>query len=342
SFLKQTIHGGQEVLNRGSLIQMNAWINKASLEYLGPTSASYDPSTYTSQNLGLSPANDPLKELIKFMSDLKDFNPTTTPDPVGYFNGTRLELDGFLRSMALEYLMGAFDMYWYSGSNYFMYHNPLIVPAPGHWQWIPTDMDGTFGSGYPTSTIPSYTNWVNFATQGPRPLVQKLILENAEIGALFKKVVQEIVTTAFKPEALMPRIQTYNKMLQLDAQWDLSLTRHSPGKNNNFTMADFNNNVYNRTTGMQFGLESWIKTMTSQVSTELGFTIPATLVDRVPPPSKKSFDNDDGDDDEVPGGSPGSGNGSGSGGQNAGSRLSMMSTTGLLVVVGLFSATLML
>ncbi|KAF9338119.1 hypothetical protein BG006_010229 [Podila minutissima] len=346
SFLKQTIHGGQEVLNRGSLIQMNAWKNKASLEYLGPTTASYDPSTYTSQNLGLSPVNDPLKELITFMSDLKDFNPTTTPDPIGYFNGTRLELDGFLRCMALEYLMGAFDMYWYSGSNYFMYHNPLIVPAPGHWQWIPTDMDGTFGSGYPTATIPSYTTWTNFATQGPRPLVQKLILENAEIGALFKKIMQEIVTTAFKPEALMPRIQAYNKMLQLDAAWDLSIKRRSPGKNNNFTMVDFNNNVYNRTTGMQFGLESWIKSMTTLVSTELGFTIPAGLADRVAPPPKKSFDNDDGDDgDAAPGGRPGSGNGSGngsgSGGKNAGSRLSMMPTTGLLVVVALFSALML-
>ncbi|KAF9392314.1 hypothetical protein CPB97_002464 [Podila verticillata] len=346
SFLKQTVHNGMEVLNRGSLIQMNAWINKASLEYLGPTSADYDPSTYKSQNLGLSPLNDPLKELIRFMKDLQDFNPTTTPDPVNYFNGTRLHVDQFLRSMALEYLMGGFDMYWYSGSNYFMYRNPLMLP--GKWQWIPTDMDGTFGSGYPTSTIPSYTQWADFSATalGPRPLVQKLILENAEIGAMFKQVMQEIVTTAFKPQALMPRIQAYNKMLQLDAQWDLSLKRHSPGKNNNFTFADFNNNVYNRTTGMQFGLESWIKTMTSQVSAELGFTIPDTLVDRVAPPPKNKggFDNDDGDDDE--GGQPGSGGSgsddSGSGGKSAGSRLSMMSTTGLLALVGLFSAALML
>ncbi|KAG0083206.1 hypothetical protein BGZ93_001969 [Podila epicladia] len=84
--------------------------------------------------------------------------------------------------------------------------------------------------------------------------------------------------------------------------------------------------------------------MTTLVSTELGFTIPAGLVDRVPPPPKKSFDNDDGDDGDAaaPGGRPGSGNGSGSGGQNAGSRLSMMSTTGLLVVVGVFSALMLL
>lgn len=145
SFLKQTVHEGNDNMERGSLIQMNAWNeNKATLEYKGPTSDSYDQQVaYTTKNLGNNPETDPLKELIAFMKDLQDFDATSTTDPVQYFNATRLDLDGFLRNLALEYSGGAFDNYWVSASNYFMYKNPTLGPTVGN------------GNGYPqTLTVP--------------------------------------------------------------------------------------------------------------------------------------------------------------------------------------------
>ncbi|CAO3569736.1 unnamed protein product [Mortierella alpina] len=306
SFLKQTVHAGDPNILRGSLVQMNAWLNKADLVFKGPTSANYDESTYKSQNLGNSPITDPLKELITFMSDLQTFQ-ATSPDAINYWNGTRLDLDGFLRSMALEYLMGAFDMYWHAGSNYFMYKNPLMGPG-GKWQWIPTDMDGTFGSGYPASKAPSYKTWTNFATQGERPLVQKLILDNPQINALFEQTLKEIVSTVFKPEAIGPRATAYNKMLQLDAQWDRSLTRKSPGIDNAFTFADFNNNLYNATKDMQAGIMEWVQDVSTLVSTQLAFTIPAGVADRVAPPPKKNNQGnpEDEEDNDFEGEAPGS------------------------------------
>ncbi|KAK3806003.1 MAG: coth protein-domain-containing protein [Linnemannia elongata] len=284
-----------------------------------PTSADYCPFCYTVQNEGLSPITEPLQELIAFMKDLQDFNPTTNPDPIGYWNNTRLDLDGFLRSMALEYLMGGFDMYWMSGSNYFMYRNPSFGPAGngGKWQWIPTDMDGTFGSGYPTSTLPSYKNNTNFAVRGQRPLVQKLILENPQINAKFEEILKEIVSTVFKPEAMNPRAQAYHRMLSADAKWDTSLIRQSPGLiNNNFTFEDFNNNLNQVTKNMQSGVLPWIASASALVAKDLGFTIPAGVVDRVPPPPKKGDQgNPEDEEDDVPGGADGQGgNGGNSGG----------------------------
>ncbi|KAF9403656.1 hypothetical protein BGX21_001029 [Mortierella sp. AD011] len=287
SFVKQTVHGGDPLINRGSLVQMNAWINKADLVYKGPDTANYDQSSYISKNLGNNPPTNPLQELIAFMSDLQSFDPISTPDPVSYWNNTRLDLDGVMRCMALEYLMGGFDMYWYSASNYFMYKNPTLAPNGGKWQFIPTDMDNTFGSGYPTSTLPTYKNYVDFTVLGERPLVQKLILQNPQINALFEQTLKEIISTAFKPEAIGPRAKAYNQMLSLDAQWDLSLKRMSPGNNKNFTFADFNTNLYNVTKDMQAGVLGWVEDMTKLVAAELKFTIPQGLVDRVPPPPKK-------------------------------------------------------
>lgn len=88
---------------------------------------------YVNKNLGSNPESDPLKELIAFMEDLQSFSPTSTSNPVQYFNSTRLKLDGFLRNMAMEYLGGAFDNYWVSASNYFMYMIPTLGLS-GKWQ----------------------------------------------------------------------------------------------------------------------------------------------------------------------------------------------------------------
>ncbi|KAG0230918.1 hypothetical protein BGW41_002368 [Actinomortierella wolfii] len=300
SFLRQTVHAGDELVQRGSLIQMNAFTDQADLIYKGPNSSDYSKEAYTSQNLGANPPDNPLLQLIQLMADLRDFDPQSTPNPVGYWNDTRLELDGFLRNMALEYLGAAFDNYWRSASNYFMYYNPTLGPS-GKWQWIPTDFDGTFGNGAPSRVVPSYKEWVDMS-EDDRPLVNKLILQNAPIQALFEETMKNLINYAFKPEVLHPRIEAYNKMLSLDAQWDIGLVRRSPGINKGFTFDDFNNNLHNTTKSMTFALLPYVTMISQQVATELGFEIKAGTEDRIPPPPRKKglggHDDDDDDDDD--------------------------------------------
>ncbi|KAF9324223.1 hypothetical protein BG006_000739 [Podila minutissima] len=243
SFRKQTVHGGDASIQRGSLVQGNAFIKKADLMYKGLTSKDYDPDCYVSQDLGNNPADDPLKELISLMSDLKSFDPAT-PNA----NETRFDLDGVLRNMALKYL-----------------------------------------------GVDTYKNWYDFK-DGDHPLVSKLILQNKDINALFEQVLKELVSTTFKPEALVPHIQTYNKMLSLNAQWDISLTRKSPGINNGFTFDDFNNNLNVGTKDMSFGLIPFVLQISDYVAQELGFTIPAGLANRVVLPAKGGNEDDDKND----------------------------------------------
>ncbi|KAF9119063.1 hypothetical protein BGW39_000646 [Mortierella sp. 14UC] len=128
SFLKQTVCQGDGEVERGFLVQMNAWNeNKVSLEYNRPHSSAYDQEvSYVSQNLGKTSKEDPLKELIELMKSLQDFDPVLNPDPVAYWNNARLVLDGVLHNMALEYLGGAFDNYRLSALNYFMHMNFVL------------------------------------------------------------------------------------------------------------------------------------------------------------------------------------------------------------------------
>ncbi|KAF9364994.1 hypothetical protein BGX34_011753 [Mortierella sp. NVP85] len=298
SFAKQTIHGGDPIV-RGSMYQMNAWLTKADLVYKGPNTANYDKDAYTNRNLGNNPPLEPMRELIAFMNDLQNFNPASAGG-ADYWKA-RFELDGYLRCMALEYLMGAFDMYWIAASNYFMYKNPLLGPGGGKWQWIPTDMDNTFGSGYSLKIVPSYKQFADFSPTkgGERPLIQKLILGNSEINALFEQTLKEIISTAFKPEAIQPRAEAYHRMLSAEAAWDYSLVRKSPGKDRKFTFAEFNTNLYNQTKDVQAGIVGWVRDVSNLVATELKFTIPQGLADRVPPPPKKGHEGNPEDEEDT-------------------------------------------
>ncbi|KAF9919884.1 hypothetical protein FBU30_010415 [Linnemannia zychae] len=311
SFLKQTVHGGDNLVVPGSLIQANApsLSDQADLVYKGPLTAAYNQETYAMQNLGNNVATEPLSQLITFMKDLQDFDPVATPDPIGYWNNTRLDLDGFLRNMALEYLFGGFDNYWMAGSNYFIYFNPTLG-ASGKWQWIPTDFDGTFGNGAEIDPKGSYKTLYNF--QPDHPLVSKLIIKNTAINGLFTTILKEIVSTTFKPEAMNPHIEAVNKMISLDAQWDLALPRKSPGKNPGFTFDDFNNNLVNITKDMSGAIKPWVNDRATAISTELGFQIPAGTADRVAPPPRKGGNGDDDDDDTPNGGKADHHNGAGS------------------------------
>ncbi|KAF9986967.1 hypothetical protein BGZ75_001204 [Mortierella antarctica] len=245
SFLKQTVHGGDPKVGNGSLVQMNAFPENgqqynADLVYKGPSSANYNKGNYASKKLGPGDtAAEPIKELIDFMKDLQDFDPALTPDPIAYWE-QRMDLDGVLRCMALEYLGGAFDNYWLSASNYFMYKNPTLS-ATGK----------------------------------------------------FEQILKELVSTAIKGEALVPRIDAYHSMLAEDARWEYSIQRKGPGIAQRFTLVDFNDNLDKETQGMSYSLRGWVRDMGTFVANELKFTIPAGLADRVaPPPRKKKGDGD--------------------------------------------------
>ncbi|KAG0262728.1 hypothetical protein DFQ27_002147 [Actinomortierella ambigua] len=314
SFLRQTIHHGDKLVVAGSLIQMNApeVETQADLIYKGPTSATYPNDIYKMANLGSNPPTDPLHQLIQFMQELQAFNPqATTPDPIAFWQD-RIDLDGFLRNMAMEYLAGSWDAYWYSGSNYFMYFNPTLTgnpssganskiaatAPPGRWQWISTDFDGSFGNGDPTDTLTTYDAWVPAPsfTQHDRPMVTKVILKCPVIREQFERILRETVGWCFKPDGLFPRIDVYEKMLAADVAWDYSIDRSAyPGKNNLFTINDFHNSIKGPVEKIGLGIRPWIEGRTKDLQAQLSFAVQAGAPDRVPRPvrHKKKLDGSD-------------------------------------------------
>jgi spore coat protein CotH len=284
SFVKQTIHHGDPFQTKGSLWQMNApQVDiQADLVYIGPNATEYPNDCYKMKTLGSNPTLEPMSQLIQFMKDLKDFDVNST-DSIAFWE-QRMDLDGFLKNMAMEYLGGSWDAYWWSGSNYFMYFNPAM--NPGKWQWISTDFDGTFGDGDPTDILTTYESWSNDTISHDHPLVSKLILRNKAIADRFQGILKDIVSYAFKPEGLFPRIDAYEKMLSLDIQWEYSINRAKyPGKTNSWTVQDFHQSLIGPVKDMNLGVKPWITGRTQGVEQQFGFKVLEGTPDRVQRPA---------------------------------------------------------
>lgn len=138
--------------------------HEGNLQWLGPTSTSYVIGViYKNVIPGENPKDDPLHDLIKFMADLKNYDPKEVKDPIAYWE-ERLDLKVFLKCMAMEYLTGSWDSYWTSGSNYQFYNDPVT----GKWTWFPMDFDDAFGTSF-DGNIESYRNIPKVNAGGSNP-----------------------------------------------------------------------------------------------------------------------------------------------------------------------------
>ncbi|KAG0223772.1 hypothetical protein BGW41_005362 [Actinomortierella wolfii] len=277
-WVRKVLHPDVPNVEIGSLWKMNSCCgHEGNLEWLGPTTKSYViGDIYKPVVKGKNvPKDDIMQDLIQFMKDLKDYNPKTNKDPIGFWE-KRLDLDGFLKSMAMEYLAGAWDAYWQAGSNYQFYHDPVT----NKWIWLPTDFDDTFGTSF-EGKIESYRNIPKVNENGfSSPLAQKLIMETPVINKRFEEIVKTIVSVVFKPQALNPRVDAYVNMIEEDIAWDRKLPRVAKGKTNHFTLKDLRLGL---TEGVEseWGLKQWIEERVKEVQKGLKFKAPTVVSNRV-------------------------------------------------------------
>ncbi|KAG0257504.1 hypothetical protein DFQ27_005080 [Actinomortierella ambigua] len=267
-FLMNTIHHGsiKDKKQLGSLYQMN--LREAPMTYEGPNPEDYRERVY--MNKIESPHDKNMQQWIGFMKDLQDFNPAA-PGGVEFWS-KRLDLDGYLRAMAIEYLAGAWDSFWWRGHNFFMYHNPETKV----WQFIPTDFDHTFNNGNrPNGDMP-YQNFLPLHHSRKftaRPLVTKLIYKNKDINKKFENILHTITREVFNSEVLDARIDAYEQQIGPEVAWDYSIDRtDKPGKSVHRGFDTFHTAIKGKTikpkdnTGKLIrGLKPWIAARANRV-----------------------------------------------------------------------------
>ncbi|KAI9033947.1 coth protein-domain-containing protein [Phycomyces nitens] len=190
------------------------------LAYYGNNLTMYELGQY---NLKEDPAKgepsfQPLMDFTKFIYDA----PTNTSDAVKVWQKT-FDTDSFLRSMALEVLMGYSDGYITMANNYYIY----FEPKSSRYIYIPSDIDMTLGSSFFKASDVTSGNYSTYPSFHTRPLLNK-ILQVPGFKSQFEDLIYTITKKLFNVKKLSARIDDQAKMIAEDVAWDKISFR--PGK----------------------------------------------------------------------------------------------------------------
>ncbi|KAL0092373.1 coth protein-domain-containing protein [Phycomyces blakesleeanus] len=156
------------------------------------------------------PSFQPLMDFTKFVYDA----PTNTSDAVEVWQKT-FDTDSFLRSMALEILMGYSDGYITMTNNFYIYYET----KSSRFIYMPSDIDMTLGSSFFKISDVASGNYSTYPSFYKRPLLNK-ILEVPGFKTQFEDLIFDITKKLFNLKKLGPRIDDQAEMIAEDVAWD--------------------------------------------------------------------------------------------------------------------------
>lgn len=185
----------------------------ANLGWEGPLEQTYknivnpSPLNERAYDLKTLEAGDDYSGLLDFIQFIHQSN--SSPFSAGI--DSRFNVQGFLKALAMEILIGHWDNYYFNKNNYYLYW----APQAGRWEYFPFDMDNTFGIHWnvcPDVDDRDIHQWGN-GTTTDAPLAYK-ILANSQFRADFEGYVEQHLATVFNPGHLFPRLDSLRLKLQ--------------------------------------------------------------------------------------------------------------------------------
>ncbi|ORX41369.1 hypothetical protein BCR36DRAFT_364434 [Piromyces finnis] len=232
-----------------------------------------------------------LKEMTRKLVDMD----ITNEDQIKDFDENWLDLNSLLKAMALEYLAGHWDSYWFLTSNFITYHPAEETIGTQYnyskykYYFVDQDFDQTWSVGmsdnFEPETFPTkkYTEFVGKGAEywkkinlneeaepGTRVIIDKLIgcegLETCPTKELFEKHLKSIVNNIFNPVALGRKVEGYKERLDEEMKWDTSLTRLHKGTEGtyHFTYNDFVEGIEVGVSS-SYGIMDWTKVISDTV-----------------------------------------------------------------------------
>ena len=133
----------------------------ADLKYRGANQSSY----YGPYELKTNKAANDYSELIQFIQKLNNISDADFP----CFIEDHFEVELYLKTLAIEMIIGHWDGYAYNKNNYYLYQQP----SNGKFVFIEYDMDNTLGIDW--SSIDWANRNLNSWHSNDRPLVERLL-----------------------------------------------------------------------------------------------------------------------------------------------------------------------
>ena len=229
---------------------------EADLVHYGSDQAVYEERYELKSNEDVNDWSD----LISFL----DFVNNTTADAFAAGIDYRMDVDGFLRSAALDILFSNLDTYTGSARNYYIYHNM----DTDMWQWIKWDGNEAFGS-YANGAGNMETLAIDYS-DSPRPLLENM-LGHPDLHARYIEHVCDLVDHVFNETHMHA---------QIDATAELIAPFVYADSHKMYSNADFDANLSSDLAGggpggggpgggTTYGLKSFVTNRASYVLTQL-------------------------------------------------------------------------
>jgi len=119
---------------------------------------------------------------------------------------SKIDVQAFLRALAVNVMIGMADDYWRGGNNYYLYKNP----SNNKWSFLPYDYDRTFGINTfgPETSTSSVIHWGDNSGTSCNPILVKRILAIPQYMIDYKAYLTSMVDSGYYTESyVIGRIQ---------------------------------------------------------------------------------------------------------------------------------------
>lgn len=122
-----------------------------------------------------------------------------------------IEIDGFIRALAMDFLIGNTDDYRYNYNNFYLYFNVYTSQAV----YIPFDLDNSLGFGKHQDLTYQYgLNYDLFSPTDEQAVLVKRVFENESYVALYYQYLNEFATTLFTYDAFYEQFLIAKELYQ--------------------------------------------------------------------------------------------------------------------------------
>ncbi|GAA5798493.1 hypothetical protein HPULCUR_003897 [Helicostylum pulchrum] len=178
------------------------------------------------------------QDLQEFTKFINESSVSTTPESEWE---KKLDVDGFLRAMAIEDVLGLSDGYMTVANNFYLYRDPN---QNNRFTYIAADMDSTLGNGIYQLDLMLSGNYSEHPGFFFRPLTRKIFSYPNYLNK-YKEYILKFTQTLVNPSIMFPYIDSVVDMIRPDVEWDQSLPRAGGrvtepfGENNQQVVIDF-------------------------------------------------------------------------------------------------------
>jgi len=230
----------------------------ADLNYIGSSPENYKLGSYSRRTYELK--TNVMEDDYSDLAELIDIVNNTLPSNFPVELGRIMNINSYLKNLAVEVLIGHWDAYAYNKNNFYLYHNN----GTDKFEFIPYDPDNTFGiswSGEDWNERNIY-EWSNESED--RPLMENVLL-NETYRDRYSFYLNRLIEEVFNSSHLNPILDDIRSKISGPAMDDLYRT-YDYG----YSYSDFYNSFDSETGAhVRLGIKPYISTRSSSAMNQL-------------------------------------------------------------------------